>query len=114
MKRLPHFVLLSFLFMAILNPLFSQAEIENTPSVLDPQSELALQSVPIYEGVEDFSAKVEKIRREKGREPLGLVLCGGSARAVCHVGVLKAMEENDLVSACAFLDSKGVTWEVIK
>lgn len=99
--------MLSFLFMAILNPLFSQAEIEKAPSVLDPQSELALQSVPIYEGVEEFSAKIEKIREEKGREPLGLVLCGGSARAFCHVGVLKAMEENDLVPDFIIANSMG-------
>lgn len=74
---------------------------------LSPDSALALQTVPVYEGVEEFEAKIQKIREEKGREPLGLVLCGGSARAFCHVGVLKAMEQNDVVPDFIVANSMG-------
>ncbi len=87
--------------MASLIPCFSQN------SVLDYDSALAFQTVPVYEGVEEFSAKIQTIREEKGREPLGLVLCGGSARAFCHVGVLKALEENDVVPDFIIANSMG-------
>ena len=93
---LPIFLLL----LTGINPCFGQ-------TVLDPESELALQTVPVYEGVEEFEAKIEQIRQEKGREPLGLVLCGGSARAFCHVGVLKALEENDIVPDFIIANSMG-------
>lgn len=42
-------------------------------------------------GQEGFSARIQKIRAE-GREPLGLVLAGGSARAYAHIGVLQVLE----------------------
>ncbi|MGB4586356.1 MAG: hypothetical protein WBH66_04875, partial [Rectinemataceae bacterium] len=34
---------------------------------------------PIPVGVEAFEARLDRIRAEEGREPLGLVLAGGSA-----------------------------------
>lgn len=74
---------------------------------LDPESTIALQTVPIYDGVEEFKARVEKIRKEENREPLGLVLCGGSARAFCHIGVLKAMEENKIKPDFIIANSMG-------
>lgn len=50
---------------------------------------------PISVGIEAFSARLDGIRSE-GREPLGLVLAGGSARAYAHIGVLKVLEDAGL------------------
>lgn len=103
---LKKFVLCALFVTSIINA-YSQST-EPTPHTgLDLSSALALQTVPIYEGVDDFSAKIEKIRQEEGREPLGLVLCGGSARAFCHVGVLKALEENNIVPDFIVANSMG-------
>ncbi len=96
MKKHLSFLLFSLFLTTLLSPCFSQ-----------DTSDIALQTIPIYEGVDEFSAKIEKIRQEEGREPLGLVLCGGSARAFCHVGVLKALEENDLVPDFIIANSMG-------
>jgi len=43
-------------------------------------------------GREEFSARLDEIRAE-GREPLGLVLAGGSARAYAHIGVIQVLED---------------------
>jgi len=47
---------------------------------------------PVRLGIDTFSSRLDKIRAE-GREPLGLVLAGGSARAYAHIGVLEVLEE---------------------
>lgn len=47
---------------------------------------------PVFVGMEGFSARLSAARAE-GREPLGLVLAGGSARAYAHIGVLQVLEE---------------------
>lgn len=49
---------------------------------------------PIFLGEQSFSARLEALKAETGdaRPPLGLVLCGGSARAYAHIGVLRALE----------------------
>ena len=107
MKKRFRDLVFAILFTTSILPCFSQALEQESVSVLDLSSELALQTVPIYEGVDEFSAKVEKIREEQGREPLGLVLCGGSARAFCHVGVLKALEQNDVVPDFIIANSMG-------
>lgn len=46
---------------------------------------------PVRVGTEAFEARIQKIRAS-GREPLGLVLTGGSARAYAHIGVLEVLE----------------------
>lgn len=47
---------------------------------------------PLRFGIGTFEKRLEYYRDE-GREPLGLVLAGGSARAYAHIGVLSALEE---------------------
>lgn len=98
-------IFLFILFVAGI--VFGQENQNAKKSVLDPSSALALQDVPFYEGVDDFSKKIQKIREEEGREPLCLVMCGGSARAFCHIGVLKAMEENNIVPDFIVANSMG-------
>lgn len=46
---------------------------------------------PIPIGIERFSSRLDAVRGE--REPIGLVLSGGSARALAHIGVLAVLEE---------------------
>ena len=47
---------------------------------------------PISVGGDAFAARLEAVRAS-GREPLGLVLAGGSARAYAHIGVLRELEK---------------------
>lgn len=47
---------------------------------------------PLPVGIGVFEARLERIRAEEGREPLGLVLAGGSARAFAHIGVIQELE----------------------
>lgn len=95
------------LFILLFTFIFSCFAQNNNELMLDPESKLFLQDVPVLEGVDDFSAKIEKIRKEEKREPLGLVLCGGSARAFCHIGTLRAMEENGIVPDFIVANSMG-------
>jgi len=49
---------------------------------------------PIFFGEDSFTARL-RARTQQGNgegAPLGLVLCGGSARAYAHIGVLRALE----------------------
>lgn len=68
---------------------------------------LFYQDVPLFIGGEAFNAKLEKIRTEENREPLGLILSGGSARAYAHIGVLKKLEEKGLVPDFIVANSMG-------
>lgn len=57
--------------------------------------DLLLADVPVLYGEENFRQRI--LERTKGeREPVGLVLTGGSARAFAHLGVLKYMEEHGI------------------
>ena len=79
--------LVGFIFVSVETSFGESAAIQSLP----------LQNVPFYEGIEEFSQRIQHIRETEQREPLGLVLCGGSARAFAHIGVLQAMEENGIV-----------------
>lgn len=99
--------LVAVIFCLISEAFWAQENTQTISPYLDPDSKIAQQTVPFYEGVDSFREKIEKIRKEEGREPLGLVLCGGSARAFCHVGALKAMEENGIVPDFIIANSMG-------
>lgn len=68
---------------------------------------LFYQDVPLFIGGEEFNEKLDKIRREENREPLGLILSGGSARAYAHIGVLKRLDEEGLVPDFIVANSMG-------
>ncbi|MCR5731828.1 MAG: patatin-like phospholipase family protein [Sphaerochaetaceae bacterium] len=54
--------------------------------------DIRMADIPIYYGEENFRARI--LERTQGkRDPIGLVLTGGSARAFAHLGVLKYLEE---------------------
>lgn len=97
-------ILLLIIALVSSHKLFAQA---GTKLMLDETSVFALQNVPIYDGVEDFQARLDQIREEKGREPMGLVLCGGSARAFAHIGTLKALEDNGVIPDFIIANSMG-------
>lgn len=62
--------------------------------------------LPIEYGVDEFAARIQQIR-ESGREPFGLVLTGGSARAYAHIGVLRVLENAGIVPDFIVANSMG-------
>lgn len=73
-----------------------------------PESEadqLLLADTPIAYGEELFAARIAE--RSQGREPVGLVLSGGSARAFAHIGVLRRLEEAGVVPDFIVTNSMG-------
>lgn len=64
-----------------------------------------LQSTPIFVGEENFDQRIQQIKEE--REPLGLVLSGGSARAYAHIGVLRQLEKADIKPDFIVANSMG-------
>ena len=72
----------------------------------DLQSALLVSDVPITYGDESFRERI--LERTKGeRDPVGLVLTGGSARAFAHLGVLEYLEEQDIVPDFIISNSMG-------
>lgn len=55
-------------------------------------SEILVSDEPIVYGDDNFRERILK-RTEGKRDPIGLVLTGGSARACAHIGVLKYLDE---------------------
>ena len=67
---------------------------------------LLLSDVPITYGELGFRERI--LERTKGeRDPIGLVLTGGSARALAHLGVLEYLEENSIVPDFIISNSMG-------
>ena len=74
----------------------------------DPNDEVMLIDVPVYIGEEAFIKKAKERAAAAGRsQPLGLVLSGGAARAMAHLGVLKKMEEEGIVPDFMITNSMG-------
>ncbi len=67
--------------------------------------QIMLADIPFSYGEEKFVERV--LAHSKGREPVGLVLSGGSARAFAHIGVLKKMEELGIVPDFIITNSMG-------
>ncbi len=69
-------------------------------------SSLLVSDIPITYGDEAFRERI--LERTRGaRDPIGLVLTGGSARAVAHLGVLEYLEENGIVPDFIVSNSMG-------
>jgi len=70
------------------------------------QDDLLLSGVPLSYGDEKFRERI--LERTGGkRSPIGLVLSGGSARAMAHIGVLKYLEEQGIVPDYIISNSMG-------
>ena len=74
--------------------------------VLNNSNELLAANIPIKYGDEAFRERI--LERTGGeREPIGLVLSGGSARAFAHIGVLRYLEELGIVPDYIISNSMG-------
>jgi len=82
-------------------PVFVQAQ-----SIVDSADTLLLAATPIVYGEEAFLARIQA-RTGGLREPVGLVLSGGSARAFAHIGVLRRLEEAGIVPDFIVANSMG-------
>lgn len=85
-------------------------EISNTFSNAFPEGDpLKIITAPIFIGKQAISERINRQIIEKGNthSPLGLVLCGGSARAYAHIGVLKALEASGIYPDFIVASSMG-------
>lgn len=82
----------------------SQAMISDQ-SGLSPD-DLLLADIPISYGEEEFRARILE-RTDGQRDPVGLVLTGGSARAFAHLGVLEYLEDNGIEPDFIISNSMG-------
>ena len=70
------------------------------------ESNLLDADVPLVYGGDTFTARIQA-KTGGTREPVGLVLSGGSARAFAHIGVLKYLEEQGIVPDFIVSNSMG-------
>lgn len=83
---------------------------ETKESALEHQltkpDDIMLCNLPIAYGEEQFKQRI--LARTGGkRDPIGLVLSGGSARAMAHIGVLRYLEEQGIVPDYIVSNSMG-------
>ncbi len=116
MKKILCLILVLLLFPFLL---FS-VEVESDDEFL---KEILISDVSVVYGDENFRERI--LERTKGeRDPIGLVLTGGSARACAHIGVLKYLDEigvkpdfivsNSMGSIIGMLYAAGVSPEQIE
>lgn len=86
--RLLHVIAL--LTGAVLFPSYSYAQSEQAAESLLAESAAPTDTLP------SFEPKPDTYSSPKGRESVGLVLSGGGAKGIAHVGVIKALEDNDI------------------
>jgi len=79
---------------------------DNTDNISNVEGSLLLADIPLIYGEECF---IERINEKTGgeREPIGLVLSGGSARAFAHIGVLQYLEEQGIYPDYIISNSMG-------
>jgi NTE family protein len=82
-------LILTLFLLAICAPL---ARAQSIDAVFPAGETFRAIAEPVSVGGEAFAARLEAVRAS-GREPLGLVLAGGSARAFAHIGVLRELEK---------------------
>ena len=89
----------SILFLSI-------AIISSIASADMDESGIIVSDIPVIYGDEGFRERIlEKTKGE--RDPIGLVLTGGSARALAHIGVLEYLEEEGIVPDFIISNSMG-------
>lgn len=70
------------------------------------EDSLLLADVPIVYGEENFIQRIDE-KTGGDREPVGVVLSGGSARAFAHIGVLQYLEEQGMYPDYIVSNSMG-------
>ena len=68
--------------------------------------EILISDIPVTYGDESFRERILQ-RTEGKRDPIGLVLTGGSARACAHIGVLRYLDEQGIVPDFIVSNSMG-------
>ena len=84
----------------------AQESSAQTEVSLQDESALLLADEPIIYGEESFIQRIEE-KTGGNREPVGVVLSGGSARAFAHIGVLQYLEEQGIVPDFIISNSMG-------
>jgi NTE family protein len=80
--------------------------IEFPTSVANNSNDVLSSTIPILYGDHSFRERI--LERTQGeRDPIALVLSGGSARAFAHIGVLKYLEEEGIVPDLIISNSMG-------
>ncbi|MFA6689914.1 MAG: patatin-like phospholipase family protein [Sphaerochaetaceae bacterium] len=102
LKKLVVFVLIAVCTAS----LFSAPFASDGGVITNASNDLLAAVVPITYGDEAFRQRILESTGAQ-REPIGLVLSGGSARAFAHIGVLKYMEENGIVPDFIISNSMG-------
>ena len=75
-------------------------------SSYDNAEAILVSDIPITYGDQSFRERIlERTRGE--RDPIGLVLTGGSARALAHLGVLSYLEDEGIVPDFIVSNSMG-------
>jgi NTE family protein len=101
------FLLVLCLGVVMAQPVVAQGTGSVLPDRVFPDNDVFRQvTEPIRIGTEKFAMRLEKIRAS-GREPVGLVLTGGSARAYAHIGVLEALEAEGIRPDFVVANSMG-------
>ncbi|MCX8013368.1 MAG: patatin-like phospholipase family protein, partial [Rectinema sp.] len=81
--------------LLIIAPIVTWAQAQSHSSSFDTAflsgDPLRVIAEPLFYGEKSFIQRLS-IKTQGSREPLALVLCGGSARAYAHIGVLKVLE----------------------
>ena len=93
------------LIMALCLPIFA-TDLEKSVENDEFLKEILISDIPITYGDEAFRERILK-RTEGKRDPIGLVLTGGSARACAHIGVLRYLDEHGIVPDFIVSNSMG-------
>lgn len=92
--------------LAVLVSAASGQDVSNFDAAFPAGDPLFQVLEPVRVGEEGFTRRLAEARAQ-GREPLGLVLSGGSSRAYAHIGVLEALDSAGIRPDFIVGDSMG-------
>ena len=93
------------LILALCLPIFA-TDLETAVENDEFLKEILISDIPVTYGDEAFRERILQ-RTEGKRDPIGLVLTGGSARACAHIGVLRYLDERGIVPDFIVSNSMG-------
>ena len=102
MKKL---LFLFIILLAICLPIFA-TELESAVENDEFLKEILISDIPVTYGEAEFRERILQ-RTEGKRDPIGLILTGGSARACAHIGVLRYLDEHGIVPDYIVSNSMG-------
>lgn len=102
MKTCKKLIFLVLVLSFSLSSLFAETGDQFTNASAD----ILAADIPIKYGDANFRSRIQE-KTQGQRSPVGLVLSGGSARAFAHIGVLKYLEEQNIVPDFIISNSMG-------